>query len=116
MSQYDVARVRAHFPSLQGPDAAAHFDAPGGTQVCRRAIEAMVHHLESGTANSGGAFATAVATDALADEAHQAVADLLGGDASEIAFGQNMTTLTLAVSRALARPEPRQSRNPYFIR
>ena len=31
------------------------------------------------------------------------MADLLGGRAEEIAFGQNMTSLTLAVSRALAR-------------
>jgi cysteine desulfurase family protein (TIGR01976 family) len=103
---YDVAAVRAEFPALAVEDDGrprVYFDAPGGTQVCRRAIRAMVRHLEGGTANSGGAFATAVATDAMAEEAHEAMADLLGGQSSEIAFGQNMTTLTLAVSRALAR-------------
>jgi cysteine desulfurase family protein (TIGR01976 family) len=103
---YDVAAVRAEFPALAVEDDGRpriYFDAPGGTQVCRRAIQAMVRHLEGGTANSGGAFATAVATDAMAEEAHEAMADLLGGQSSEIAFGQNMTTLTLAVSRALAR-------------
>lgn len=103
---FDVAAVRVEFPALAVTDGGRpriYFDAPGGTQVCKRAIEGMVRHLERGTANSGGAFATAVATDALADEAHEAMADLLGGDASEIAFGQNMTTLTLGVSRALAR-------------
>ena len=102
----DIAAIRAEFPALAVTDGGRpriYFDAPGGTQVCRRAIEAMVRHLEHGTANSGGAFATAVATDAMAEEAHEGMADLLGGDASEIAFGPNMTTLTLAVSRALAR-------------
>jgi cysteine desulfurase family protein (TIGR01976 family) len=102
----DIAAIRAEFPALAVTDGGrprVYFDAPGGTQVCRRAIDGMVRHLESGTANSGGAFATAVATDAMAEEAHEAVADLLGGHSSEIAFGQNMTTLTLAVSRALGR-------------
>ena len=102
----DLAAIRAEFPALAVTDDGRpriYFDAPGGTQVCRRAIDGMVQHLEGGTANSGGAFATAVATDALAEDAHEAMADLLGGDASEIAFGQNMTTLTLAVSRAIAR-------------
>ena len=102
----DLAAIRAEFPALsvtEGGRPRIYFDAPGGTQVCRRAIQGMVRHLEGGTANSGGAFATAVATDALAEEAHEAMADLLGGHSSEIAFGQNMTTLTLGLSRALGR-------------
>jgi cysteine desulfurase family protein (TIGR01976 family) len=36
-------------------------------------------------------------------EAHQAVADLLGCNADEVVFGQNMTSLTFALSRALGR-------------
>jgi cysteine desulfurase family protein (TIGR01976 family) len=102
----DLAAIRAEFPALSVTDGERpriYFDAPGGTQVCRRAIDGLVRHLENGTANSGGAFSTAVATDALAEEAHQALADLLGGHSSEIAFGQNMTTLTLALSRSLGR-------------
>ena len=63
----------------------------------------MAAHLRTGTANSGGAFATSVATDALSEQAHAAMADLIGGAAYEIAFGPNMTSLTLAASRALAR-------------
>src|SRR6201999_1162972 len=35
--------------------------------------------------------------------AHAAMADLLGGEPGEIAFGPNMTSLTLALSRSLAR-------------
>lgn len=92
--------VRAHFPAL---DHRAFFDAPGGTQVCTHAIERMVAHLSTGTANAGGAFATSRAVERLSEEAHEAMADLLGGRSEEIAFGLNMTSLTLAVSRALAR-------------
>ena len=103
---FPVDTVRAHFPALFVTDAGrsrAYFDAPGGTQVCAPAIAAMVAHLERGTANAGGAFATSVETDALSDAAHAAIADLLGANANEIAFGPNMTSLTFAVSRALAQ-------------
>ena len=103
---FPIDKVRAAFPALavsNGGRPRAYFDAPGGTQVCAPAIAAMVAHLERGTANAGGAFATSVETDALSDEAHAAMADLLGGSADEIAFGANMTSLTFAVSRALAQ-------------
>jgi cysteine desulfurase family protein (TIGR01976 family) len=82
---------------------AVYFDAPGGTQVCDAAIDAMAAHLAGGTANSGGAFATSIETDRASANAHEAIADLLGAQPDEIAFGPNMTSLTLAVSRALSR-------------
>jgi cysteine desulfurase family protein (TIGR01976 family) len=106
MPSFPIAQVRAEFPALAVTDRGCpriYLDAPGGTQVCRRAIARMAHHLERGTANSGGAFATSVETDALSEDAHAAMADLLGGHAGEIAFGPNMTSLTFAVSRSLAR-------------
>ncbi|HEX4736818.1 MAG TPA: cysteine desulfurase-like protein [Allosphingosinicella sp.] len=106
MPSFPIDQVRAEFPALHVADGGrprVYFDAPGGTQACRRAIERMAHHLERGTANSGGAFATSIETDALSEDAHAAMADLLGGDPGEIAFGPNMTSLTFSVSRALAR-------------
>ncbi|HEX8382179.1 MAG TPA: cysteine desulfurase-like protein [Sphingomonas sp.] len=99
---FPLDAVRARFPALSVPGR-IYFDAPGGTQVCAPAIARMVAHLETGTANAGGCFATSRDTDALSDAAHAAMADLLGGEPGEIAFGANMTTLTLAVGRALAR-------------
>jgi len=49
-------------------------------------------------------FLTSRESDALLDEAHRAVADLFGaGDPGTIVFGPNMTSLTFALSRALAR-------------
>ncbi|MET0308440.1 MAG: cysteine desulfurase-like protein [Sphingomonas sp.] len=97
---FPIEAVRAQFAALVSDRV--YFDAPGGTQICAPAVARMVAHLHSGTANSGGTFRTSIETDALSDEAHAAMADLLGGKPEEIAFGPNMTSLTFAVSRALA--------------
>lgn len=67
-------------------------------------IDAVGHVLAFANANHGGAFATSREADAIVDDAHAAVADFLNvpsGD--EVVFGQNMTSLTFALSRALAR-------------
>ena len=103
--RFPIDAVRAQFPALgvtDGGQPRVYFDAPGGTQACAAAIDAMAAHLRGGTANAGGAFASSVATDTASDAAHVAMADLLGAEPGEIAFGPNMTSLTLAVSRALA--------------
>ena len=76
---FPIDAVRARFPALHVTDGSTppvYFDAPGGTQACAGAIRAMAEHLAGGTANSGGAFATSVATDAVAEEAHRAAADI----------------------------------------
>ncbi|RYD65230.1 MAG: cysteine desulfurase-like protein [Sphingomonadales bacterium] len=97
---FPITAVRGQFAALSNDRV--YLDGPGGTQICARAVERMVAHLASGTANSGGPFRTSIETDVLSELAHVAMADLLGGKAEEIAFGQNMTSLTFAVSRALA--------------
>jgi cysteine desulfurase family protein (TIGR01976 family) len=106
-SGLDVAALRDHFPALQrvvDGRAVAYLDGPGGTQVPRECIDAMVGYLESSNANHGGAFTAAIESDAILDEVHAAAADFIGAhDPGEIAFGANMTTLTFAVSRALGR-------------
>ena len=106
MQNFPIDAVRSRFPALSREvegQSAVYFDAPGGTQACDAAIGAMVAHLSGGTANAGGPFATSIETDRLSDDAHAAIADLLGARPEEIAFGPNMTSLTFAVSRALAR-------------
>jgi cysteine desulfurase family protein (TIGR01976 family) len=83
---------------------AAFFDGPAGSQVPQRVIDAIGEYLASSNANCGGVFATSRETDAMLVEAHRAVADLLGTDDPDtVAFGPNMTTLTLSISRALSR-------------
>jgi len=97
-----IPLVRAQFPSLDRP--AIFFDNPGGTQIARQSAERMQRYLLECNANHEGAFATSRQSDALLEEAHAAMADFLNAErAQEIIFGNNMTTLTLHISRSLAR-------------
>ncbi|MDQ2763593.1 MAG: cysteine desulfurase, partial [Pseudomonadota bacterium] len=103
---FPIDAVRRRFPALNVTDdgkSRIYFDAPGGTQVCIDAIAAMQNHLLEGTANAGGAFVTSAAVGELTSAAHAAVADLLNAAPDEVAFGPNMSSLTLALSRALSR-------------
>jgi cysteine desulfurase family protein (TIGR01976 family) len=85
-------------------DGWARFDGPAGTLMVDSAIEAMHGYASSATwANSGGAFEASRDTDQLVGGARAAVAALLGASADGIVFGANMTTLTFAFSRAVAR-------------
>jgi cysteine desulfurase family protein (TIGR01976 family) len=104
---FDVAHVRSQFPSLvqtQNGKPVVFFDNPGGTQCPQTVIDAVAGYYLRDNSNHGGAFATSQRSDAMLDDAHQAMADMLGAvSPGEIVFGANMTTLTFAISRALAR-------------
>ena len=102
----DLDWVRSQFPALAQFTAghpAVFLDGPGGTQVSQRVIDAMADYLSRNNANTGGAYPTSRNTDRMISEARSAMADFLNCDADEIVFGQNMTTLTFAISRALGR-------------
>lgn len=103
----DVARICRHrFPALRlevKGQPVVFFDGPGGSQVPDTVVEAVTRYLTEQNANTHGEFLTSRATDAALKEARQALADFLGADADEIAFGANMTTLNFALSRALGR-------------
>ena len=105
-TKLDISKIRAQFPALLqtvNGHAAIFLDGPGGTQVPQRVIDAISHYLSRDKANSGGNYETSRRTDRMLLEARQAMADFLGCDADEVAFGLNMTTLTFAMSRALGR-------------
>ena len=107
---YDIAEIRTHFPSLQS--GAIFFDNPGGTQVCREVIDAVVNYYQTANANTHGAFATSQRSDALIAQARDAFADFLNARSpNEIVFGPNMTTLTFNISRALGRHVTRATRS-----
>ncbi len=107
MSINPLLQVRAQFPALarqQDGRPVIYADGPGGTQVPLAVTAAMTAYLTTSNANFGGVFATSVETNALALTARRAVAAFLNAAApEEIIFGQNMTSLTFAMSRALAR-------------
>ena len=75
----DINWVRAQFPSLKltvGSDPAAFLDAPAGTQVPQRVIDAFREYFETSNANTVGQFVTSRRTDEMIAAARTAMADL----------------------------------------
>jgi len=98
----DISAIRSQFPSLNRP--AIFFDNPGGTQIAKQSLDRINKYLLETNANHEGVFPTSVASDAVLDEAHRAMADFYNAASpEEIIFGANMTTLTLHISRSISR-------------
>ena len=96
------ASTRQRFPGAQSEWA--RFDGPAGTQMVDVAIRASSDWSSSGdNANTHGSFAAAHATDTLLERARGVVGQLLDADPNGICFGANMTTMTFAFTRAVAR-------------
>ena len=101
----DIEGIRSQFPALdrtQDGTQVAYLDGPGGTQTPLGVIEAMTSVLTNGVSNLEGGFGASRDADEVVHLGRVAVADLLGATPAEISFGQNMTSITFAVSRALA--------------
>jgi cysteine desulfurase family protein (TIGR01976 family) len=103
----DPIPLRAQFPALQlevNGKTAVYLDGPGGTQVPQRVIDAISEALTVGISNHGGPFFTSARSDAIVEAARVAMMDFYNARRpEEIVFGQNMTSLTFAISRAIAR-------------
>lgn len=103
----DVSAVRAQFPSLSINDDGLrriYLDNPAGTQVPKLVIDRMSDCLVNGNANLGGYFRTADRAEAIVDGARAAMAEFLNAPSpDEITFGQNMTTITLHLSRSIGQ-------------
>jgi cysteine desulfurase family protein (TIGR01976 family) len=94
--------IRSQFPSLDRP--AIFLDNPAGTQISKQSLEGINRYLLECNANHEGLFETSRKSDEILHEAHAAMADFLNATRpEEIIFGNNMTTLTLHISRSLAR-------------
>jgi len=104
----DNTAVRSHFPALDpsshGGTAPVHFDNPGGTQIASEAVAGINEYLVHRNANHDGVFRASRESDAMVADTRAALADFLGASRpEEICFGQNMTSLTLHLSRSIAR-------------
>jgi cysteine desulfurase family protein (TIGR01976 family) len=98
--------IRSHFPALarrHRDRPVAYFDGPGGTQVPGAVVQAMTDYLLHHNANTHWRYPSSRETDAIIEAARESLADFLGADRSEIAFGANMTTLTFHLARGLGR-------------
>lgn len=105
MMSIALKQIREQFPALErriGDHPVAYFDGPGGTQVPTAVVVAVADYLLNHNANTHWPYPSSQETDALLQEARRAAADLVGGRPDEIAFGANMTTLTLHLSRAFS--------------
>lgn len=103
---FPITEVRAQFPALARmykDRPVAYFDGPGGSQVVNSAIQAITAYMERGGANLHGTFPSSWETEEIISEARLAVADFLNVQANEVAFGANMTTLTIAIANALGK-------------
>src|SRR5256886_4651107 len=103
---FDIAWVREQFPSLKlqvNGQNAAFLDGPAGTQVPKQVMDAVQNYFMSANANTYGAFLTSRRNDEMILSSRAAMADFLNGDPSEVSFGQNMTTITLGLARAIGR-------------
>ncbi len=102
----DIAWVREQFPSLKLPvngHPAAFLDGPAGTQVPKQVMDAIRDYLLNANANTYGAFLTSRRTNEMILSARAAMADFFHCDPDEVMFGQNMTTITFALARAIGR-------------
>lgn len=103
---YDVTAIRERFPALSREESGhpvAYLDGPGGTQVPRTVIEAMADALGEGISNLGAGFGSSEDAVRITDEARAAMSRFYNCTPGEVVFGQNMTSLTFAMSRAIAR-------------
>jgi cysteine desulfurase family protein (TIGR01976 family) len=102
----DVAWVRAQFPSLQtqvNGQPVAFLDGPAGTQVPTQVMHVIQNYLMGANANTCGAFLTSRRTDETLVGVRAAIADFFHCERDEVVFGQNMTTITFSISRAIGR-------------
>src|SRR5215218_9012828 len=99
-TRYDVARVRAAYPSLGA--GGAHFDGPGGSQTPLVVARAVHDTLVSPIGNRGTVTAPERRAEDVVRSARQAMADLLGADPRGVVFGRSMTQLTFDAARTLA--------------
>jgi cysteine desulfurase family protein (TIGR01976 family) len=103
---FDVAWVREQFPSLRvqvNGRQAAFLDGPAGTQVPRQVMDAVQKYFLEANANTYGAFLTSRRTNDAISASRAAIADLFNCLPEEVVFGQNMTTITLGLARAIGR-------------
>ena len=104
---FPIDAIRAEFPALALKDDGrdrTYLDNPAGTQVPNRVLERTREAMVEANANLGGFFPTTLASEELFVAGHKAMADMLNACSErEIVFGQNMTTLTLHMSRSIAR-------------
>jgi cysteine desulfurase family protein (TIGR01976 family) len=105
-SNYPIEQIREQFPALKRTykgKPVIYLDGPGGSQVVQGTINAIAAYMSNGGANLHGQFPTSRETEDHMEEARKAIADLVGAEPEEVAFGQNATSLAFSIARALSK-------------
>ncbi|WP_328810916.1 cysteine desulfurase-like protein [Rhodococcus sp. NBC_00294] len=97
---YDVARVRGLFPSLG--DGWIHLDPQLGMQIPDRVATAVSTTFRGTASTHIGRHPYAQRSAKVADEARQAVADLVGGTPEGVVLGPDHGILLTALAEALS--------------
>lgn len=103
---WHIETVRAAFPALALSDSGVprvYLDAPAGTQVAGRVIDAVRDAMIEACANDGGAFRTSIAASAIMAAAHEGAAALFNADADEVLYGLNTTSLFFQFAQIISR-------------
>jgi len=99
-------KIRNQFPSIsrQHNDMPiTYLDGPAGTQVPTSVIDAISGYYKTSNSNAHGHFVLTQETDVIVENTRAKVATFLGAEGGHtISFGQNMTTLNFALSRAIS--------------
>ncbi len=104
--KFNIDYVREQFPALSktvNGNPAAFLDGPGGTQVPRRVADKITDYLYYHNANSHGAFATSMESDAMYWHAREVFSDFLNCSPNEIAFGANTSSNNFKLALGLVR-------------
>ena len=107
MSPEQLLELRRQFPALSRQHngrPVIYLDGPAGTQTPHCVIDAVSNYLANHNANHAGQFVVSRESDAILEQARQALAAMLNAEDHDcVFFGPNMTTLTMAFSRALSQ-------------
>ena len=102
MSEYDVAKVRAHFPALES--GLAFFDGPGGSQTPDVVGEAVRARLIGPLSNRGDlTVAAGQRRDGRWSGRGRRWPTCSGPAPDGVVFGRSMTQLTFDLSRTMAK-------------
>ncbi|MEX1078821.1 MAG: cysteine desulfurase-like protein [Homoserinimonas sp.] len=97
---FNIARIRADFPSLK--NGWAFFDGPGGTQTPVQVTDAITDALAQPLSNRGAVTEGERNAERIVVDARRAIADLVGGDPRGVVFGRSATQLAYDFSRMLS--------------
>src|SRR5260370_28667081 len=102
---FDIAWVREQFPSLTlqfNRHGSAFLDGPAGTQLPKQVMDAVQYYFLGAHANTYGAFLTRPRNDEMILSTPAAMPAFFHCHPNQAPFRPNITTIPLALARALA--------------